>query len=524
MDKVGLAHRLRRRALFCLLLCLALLSLSACDDSTPAGVIVVDEPTGGRPVEPVDEVVLAYQKAASLNPLDTPSSYNMDLCWLVYDPLVELGEGMEPLPGLAQEWRISGAFVTLVLRDDVYFHNGRRLTAEDVAYTLQTVLQQGGNYAARLREVVDIQQLDTRTVRLELQQENRLFPALLNIPVLPLPQAGEVFEPVGTGKYIFYAAQERLVANADWVGGQIALKQIRLLDTPDAASAAFALTSGQITLLNAAAEGAAAGSIRHATNSLVYLGVNPACEALSTPELRQAASAALTRTTLLDDNIARGGYAAPSPIHFEWYLYASASVARSTDLAFTQLKLEQAGYTEFDDQGVRVHVPESGRSSRLSLRLLCNASNGERLGLAASIANQLRDCGYEVTVVEAVSADYFAQLQRGDFDLYLGEVRLTPNMDLSALVGSGGALNYGGFSATAVDYALQNLRTAQGEAQAQSAARLIAALDSEMPLIPLHFRQGELQLDERLLGSLRPTANSPYAGIESVRTATSDAG
>ena len=41
--------------------------------------------------------------------------------------------------------------------------------------------------------------------------------------------------------------------------------------------------------------------------------------------------------------------------------------------------------------------------------------------------------------------DYVAALEKGDFDLYLAEVRLTADFDLTALITAGGSLTYGGY-------------------------------------------------------------------------------
>ena len=51
---------------------------------------------------------------------------------------------------------------------------------------------------------------------------------------------------------------------------------------------------------------------------------------------------------------------------------------------------------------------------------------------------------WTVTVEELPWEEYLAALESGEFDLYFGEVRLTANWDLSDLVGTGGAMNYGG--------------------------------------------------------------------------------
>ncbi len=57
---------------------------------------------------------------------------------LVYNRLVEYDNTMmNPVPSLAESWTVSddGLTYTFQLRQGVKFHNGREVTAEDVAYT-----------------------------------------------------------------------------------------------------------------------------------------------------------------------------------------------------------------------------------------------------------------------------------------------------------------------------------------------------------------------------------------------------
>lgn len=68
--------------------------------------------------------------------------------------------------------------------------------------------------------------------------------------------------------------------------------------------------------------------------------------------------------------------------------------------------------------------------------------------------------------------EYTAALTARDFDLYLGEVYLTPDFDLSALIAPGGALNYGGWEDGVISGLLSAFRTAEGELR--QSARLLS--------------------------------------------------
>ena len=55
----------------------------------------------------------------------------------------------------------------------------------------------------------------------------------------------------------------------------------------------------------------------------------------------------------------------------------------------------------------------------------------------------LNSLGFNITVKSMEYSEYKQALLQGNFDLYYGEVRLSPNFDLSPFFGATGTLNYG---------------------------------------------------------------------------------
>ena len=66
-------------------------------------------------------------------------------------PIVYLGKApdLKPLPALAKSWKVAGKNVTLTLRDDVKWSNGKTVTADDVVWSWQRTVspQLGADYA-----------------------------------------------------------------------------------------------------------------------------------------------------------------------------------------------------------------------------------------------------------------------------------------------------------------------------------------------------------------------------------------
>jgi len=77
----------------------------------------------------------------TIDPLDHITGDYFDVYDHVYEPLFDFEPGEGIFPRVAEDWEAQGDGTTEVsLRDDVVFHNGDDLTAEDVAWTINRTL------------------------------------------------------------------------------------------------------------------------------------------------------------------------------------------------------------------------------------------------------------------------------------------------------------------------------------------------------------------------------------------------
>ncbi|KJU85652.1 Bacterial extracellular solute-binding protein, family 5, partial [Candidatus Magnetobacterium bavaricum] len=81
------------------------------------------------------------------NPTTLDPAYVVDVLGGViaaklYNGLVRLDDDLQVVPDIARQWSVSddGLTYTFVLREDVVFHNGQRLTAEDVVYSFRRIM------------------------------------------------------------------------------------------------------------------------------------------------------------------------------------------------------------------------------------------------------------------------------------------------------------------------------------------------------------------------------------------------
>lgn len=82
----------------------------------------------------VSEFTVAWHaQPPTLDPVLSTAAATHSMARNVYEPLVTLDADNELQPVLAESWEEDGANIVFTLRDDVEFHNGEPMTAEDVA-------------------------------------------------------------------------------------------------------------------------------------------------------------------------------------------------------------------------------------------------------------------------------------------------------------------------------------------------------------------------------------------------------
>ncbi len=72
-----------------------------------------------------------------------------------------------------------------------------------------------------------------------------------------------------------------------------------------------------------------------------------------------------------------------------------------------------------------------------------NKNDTLRLRIAREIGKMMEACGLVVEVIELGGNDYYYYLGIKEFDIYVGQTRLSANMDLSAFFAPNGTLRYG---------------------------------------------------------------------------------
>ncbi len=490
------------RGFFAILLAF-LATLTACH--APEIPAEPEAPPTSEEVVPVDiPFQLAVYDRYSLHPILAENRANLALASLLYEPLFALNGDFEPEGVLCEAWSVSedGLVWTLTLRNGVTFSDGTPLTGEIVRSALDTARTEPSRYVSRLSGIAAVSG-EGETVTITLNSPNGALPALLDIPI-PLDNSER---PLGTGGYVLREAEEglALTARSDWWQNKaLPTDTIPLKAVSKSDDMILAFESGDVALVDVDLMGTNSlgysGSYEtwdYPTTSMLYLGFNTRSGLCRSSAVRQALARGIDRRSIAQVDFARHAVPSALPVHPNSPMY-SPEAART--LAYDP--------EELMEQLDQLHL--SGRT----LRLVVNSENAARAAAAQRIAQQLAWTGLKISVEKLPFEDYTQALARGEFDLYLGEVVLTADFDLSALLLPGADLNYGGWSGEEFGVLLAQLRRSGGEERKSCAAALYDYLALEVPIAPICFKNGCVLTRWGRLSGLEPVRGNVFYRLE----------
>ncbi len=392
-------------------------------------------PTGPTITE--DELTLAYFPDRSLDPLASSDQTNRALFDLVYQSLFAVNAQYQAVPILCERFAVSPDMKTyLFYPASATFSDGSALTAQDVASSLRAA-KESGYYAGRLGRMEAVTVTEEGAVKVELSIPYEHFELLLDIPIVKASQVGTE-RPLGTGPYAFQSRDGKLSLQrrAQWwctADLTVTAQQILLIEGENVAQLRDEFEFSDLSMV-CADPGSTSYVDFHSDHELwdresgifLYLGCNMDSKILSDPAIRTALTHAMDRSSFVGKyyRVFANPADLPASPQSPWY---SASLAAKVDYAPQKLKDAVTAAALEDDH----------------LVLLLNTEDGVRLRVGRDIAQALNGCGLRVTTSELDGASYREALKAGKFDLYLGQTKLSPNMDLSSFFAADGALNYG---------------------------------------------------------------------------------
>ena len=343
---------------------------------------------------------------------------------LIFDDLLSRGDDLNVAPGLAERWEIPDPLTYVFhLHHGAKFHDGRALTARDVKWTFDSLLQGKirSTKAAVYRFVDHIDATDDFTVTFHMKEQDATLLWNMSdgaIGIVPYGSGDEMTRhPIGSGPFKFVSAEtDREVVierNDEYWGEKAKLARVRFAVVPDETTRALELRkgSGDIDINSLTPDTVLALShepdlaVEHAPGTrFAYLGFNLRDPILKDVRVRQAIAHALDRQIMVDYLWRGQAQLARSVLPTQSWAYDGDVRVYEHDPDKANRLLDAAGYAAVN--GVRFHITMK-TSTDANTRLM-----------AAVMQQQLRAAGIVLDIRSFESATFFSDVIHGAFQIY----------------------------------------------------------------------------------------------------------
>lgn len=153
----------------------------------------------------------------SLDPHKAVAAGTEEILFNMYDGLVNPDSEGNLVDALAESHTISedGTVYTFTLRQNVKFHDGSLVTAEDVKYSLDRCADtsSGAPLVSAFSAIDSVNIVDEKTIEVVLKDPDKDFLPYLTVAVIPAANEAPDSNPIGTGPYKFvsHAPQESFI-------------------------------------------------------------------------------------------------------------------------------------------------------------------------------------------------------------------------------------------------------------------------------------------------------------------------
>lgn len=349
---------------------------------------------------------------------------------LIFDSLVRINKNLEPEGEAALSIQMPDETSYLFsLRPDLMFHNGRRVTAEDVVWSYSNYVdpQVASPFAAAFKKVKTINALDQDTIKITLDQP--FAPFLVDLSLLKIlpreaglpPNAAFSKAPIGTGPFkAMLLSQsnvelERVNKNKDFI------ERVNFILVQDANTRFLKLKQQEVDLLQNTLDLHLIPEVKKDDNLVFvsqpgityqYLIFNFHDPVLKDPKVRQAMAHAIDREKIIKFLLSGAATEATSLLSPENKYFKPGLKHYSHDPEKAKKLLDEAGFKDPDD---------SGPLPRFKLEYKTSNSS-DATDLAQAVRDQLRMIGIEVNIRMYEWGTFYQDLKTGNFQVASGRL------------------------------------------------------------------------------------------------------
>jgi peptide/nickel transport system substrate-binding protein len=421
--------------------------------------------------------------ADTLDPRLTKNTSGFRLKELAFNGLVAVNPDFTLGPDLAEKWdNPNDTTWVFHLRQGVKFHDGTDLTASDVKYTYESVLDPTFNSPTRAfyLTVDHVDATDKNTVTFTLKSPFAPFLSYMDLAIVPQAAAQKSdfgTRPIGTGPFKVDTWNSGdsidLSAYDGFYGGRPNLDRVRIKVVPDNSARVVGLESGDLDFVQSPVSPQDVTRVQSAAKLKVdrtpaagytYVTLNTADPILSDKRVRQALSHLVNKQQIIDTIYKGIGTPANGPIVPGMWAYSADVPSFDYNPDTARQLLDQAGWMAGSD-GMR-----SKDGQKMSLTVRTHSEDPDRKQLIQVLQSEFQNVGIEATTSSVEFPAFFQDVQDGKFQVgVIGWLNLSdPDRATFRQFTSDGTANYGKYKNPQVDKLLTDARTTLDQTKARA--------------------------------------------------------
>lgn len=372
-----------------------------------------------------DTLTVAYRsEAANLDPHNNQSLTAFSIELLIYDRLVDKDAEGNIVPSLATEWEeLDEVTIRFHLREDAFFHNGDKVTAEDVKYTIERAeTMPGSSSFMSAFDGAGTTVVDEHTIDIKLHTP---FAPIYNylasargciVNKAEMEKIGSDAygrKPIGSGPLVFsqWTAGDSIVLtrNENYWGEKTAYEKFTARFISEAPSRAIELETGGIDV-----------AMHVAPSDITRLSENEKVKIYNEPgytftmiTINQNSIPALA-----DVKVREALYAALDIEGIVTAVYKDTAVPAYSIFSPQVAGYKQIGGDEYDPERAKQLLAEAGFDYNITLQLITTDSS-DSVSICEIVRNMWEQVGVKVEIVTYDQATLTEKVSSGDYMLQI---------------------------------------------------------------------------------------------------------
>lgn len=466
----------------------------------------------------VENLKMGITNYDTMNPILTKNREIVNIDKLVFDSLINITSDYKAEYSLATACtKVSDTQYEIKVNTGIKWQDGSSLIAKDVQYTINKIQETGSIYMQNIQKIVNVETPDSETVIINLSEAVPYFEYNLTFPIISstyylnedFQSTGKI--PIGTGMYKIASIDNDnilLIRNDRWrnIKSNPPKTQSITIHKYNAIGEIFnAFKLGNIDVVNTYMTDYTnyVGTMgynkkEYAGRDYDFISMNCKDSILSDSAVRKALNYGINKENIVSTVFGNSKIVADTPLDYGSYLNnAEGKISYNQEEA--KKTLENGGWTYVSG---RWQKNIGGYVRKLTLSLVVNKNNNDRVKVANNIKSQLADIGVIINIVQVDDNKYYEYLNNKNYQIILTGVKSSVNPDMTYFYGYNNLANYQNDDVQSKLNSLDNY----GEIQKK--------VNEDVPYIGLYRNKGVIILNSNVGGDFSPNTFDLYYNFD----------